>query len=191
MTAGLLALGAWAAMALGGCGAGADACSSVTACGGDIVGSWTITSDCHPPSPYYLAGQCDTAYAVGPPTTGTFTYNSDLTYTTDITVGGFEMDTWAPACYPVEQCAQLEALLRGQSTVTSASCTRASSCTCRIENAPVSGTDVGTYTTTAEGLLTRTAAGLSSGAESDYCVKGKTLTMSSRIDGHRFTLTKR
>src|SRR4051812_33874617 len=108
VTAGILTLGAWAAMALGACGGDAGMCTTVAACGGDIVGTWTITSDCNLPSPETLAGQCDSPNVVGPPTTGTLTYNSDLTYTKSITIGGHETDRYAPACFPTEECAQLQ-----------------------------------------------------------------------------------
>jgi hypothetical protein len=191
-TAGILRLATWAAIALGACGGGDEMCSSVTACGGDVVGTWTITSDCTPPSERYLAGHCDTGYAVGPPSRGTFTFGPDLTFTSDITLSGVELDTWAPACFPTEQCAQLQGLLSRQANIISASCTRGVSCTCRIESDPVSATNAGTYTTTPEGLLTVTYkdGNLSSVGEYDYCAKGKTLTVSSRLTRQRFTFTR-
>jgi hypothetical protein len=48
----------------GACGGGNVMCGSAVGCGGDIVGSWAITSDCAEPSPRYLEGKyCDTAYS--------------------------------------------------------------------------------------------------------------------------------
>jgi hypothetical protein len=68
--------------------------------------------------------------------------------------------------------------LMGNATTQSITCTGSSTCTCKAVLSNVTSTITGTYTTTAAGLLTDTPMGGGTTSPSDYCVKGKTLTLS-------------
>jgi hypothetical protein len=192
----LVGLCVTAMSALGACGGGNVMCGGAVGCGGDIVGSWAITSDCAEPSPRYLEGKyCDTAYSIDPGTTGTFTYNADLTFTESSTRSGIETTTWPASCFTAEQCASLQNLLTNDPSIQTVTCRLASSCSCMIKRAGTTTTFAGTYATTAAGLLTLTLAGQAGLGQYDYCVNGNTLTLSPHpgglpVDSSRITLTK-
>jgi hypothetical protein len=93
--------------ATGGSGTGGGAspspCANVTACGGDVVGTWTVTSSC-----LKVTGNLDLSLfgagcASAPVTgdlvvTGTWTARADGTYSDDTTTSGTEQLTLAPSC---------------------------------------------------------------------------------------------
>lgn len=84
----------------GGAGGG---CANVAACGGSVVGTWTVTSSC-----LKVTGDLDVSLfgagcASAPVTgslqvTGTWTANADGTYLDDTTTSGEEHLTLAPSC---------------------------------------------------------------------------------------------
>jgi len=90
----------------GGGGSNPGACSSVTACGGDLVGSWTVSSSC-----LTLSGNMDISIlGLGCPavpvtgtvkTAGTFIANADGTYTDNTTTMGTATFPLAPACLSI------------------------------------------------------------------------------------------
>ena len=87
----------------GGGGAGGVSCPNVTPCGGDVVGTWTVTSSC-----LNVAGALDLTVAgascpSAPVTgslqvTGTLTANANGTYSDDTITSGDEQFTLAPSC---------------------------------------------------------------------------------------------
>jgi hypothetical protein len=73
-------------------------------------------------------------------------------------------------------CAQKGGMLMGDTFQAATCATTAAGCTCMLTFAPTPMTNTGTYTTTAAGLLTETSTGQTTADETDYCVKGMTLT---------------
>jgi hypothetical protein len=174
-----------AVMILSGCGGSGGTCGNTAPCGGDIVGTWTITSSCVSADASMISSMIDTGC---PGTTvsgvhvniaGTVTYKADLTYTASSTLSGSESVTLPASCLMSQgvtaTCAQLTQALAGNAAFKSANCTGSSSCTCTVVLMDDTSTQTGTYTTTPAGLLTETAAG-GTPDQSDYCVKGNTLT---------------
>lgn len=178
---------------LAGCdGSSGGTCASAAACGGDIVGSWKVTSSC---IDLDLSGMdsgfdCDgvTTRASGFKVTGDITYRADGTFSRNSTVTGNVVVTIPSACLVTNgitlTCAQIQQASASNlaDEYTSIKCSGSSSCTCTAALAPVTSTATGTYSTTAAGLLTETDAG-GAPEQSDYCVKGSTLTESSHADG--------
>jgi hypothetical protein len=176
---------------LAGCGGDSGGtCANTPGCGGDIVGTWKVTSSCLSIDASALLEGLDcagaTASATGFKITGTVAYSADMTYSTNTTLTGSIVTTIPPACLKVEgftlTCAQLQQALQpsgADSDYSSVTCTGSSSCTCTMVLAPQTSTATGTYTTTAAGVLTE-SEGAGTPAQSDYCVKGTTLTVSPR-----------
>ncbi|HXI60539.1 MAG TPA: hypothetical protein VNO55_30970 [Polyangia bacterium] len=170
-----------AMMGLSGCGDSGGACGNTAACGGDIVGTWTVTSSCVSATASMFDSSCPGATIgnVNIKVTGTATYNADKTYTSSATFSGSESVTQPASCLSVNgsmaSCAQLTQSLAGNPGFKSATCTGTGGCTCNIVLNDDTTMETGTYTTTAAGLLTETPAG-GAASQSDYCVKGKTMT---------------
>jgi non-reducing end alpha-L-arabinofuranosidase len=82
---------------------GGPSCANVTACGGDVVGSWTVTSSCLKVTgnldlSLFGAG-CATAPVSGDlAVTGTWTANADGTYTDQTTTTGTQQITLDASC---------------------------------------------------------------------------------------------
>ena len=86
-----------------GVGGASASCSNVTSCGGSVVGAWNVTSSC-----LQVSGNLDlTLVGAGCPSapvtgslqvTGTWTANSDGTYSDNTTTTGEEQFTLAPSC---------------------------------------------------------------------------------------------
>ena len=172
-----------AMMILSGCGGSGDSggtCGNTPACGGDIVGTWTIASSCVTPGPSMPAVCQGTNDIANIKITGTITYNADMTYTGNSLVSGSETVMLPLSCLTSSNapatCDQLGQLYMKDPTNQSATCSGSSICTCKIVISETSMT-TGTYATTAAGLLADTPTG-ESPSQTDYCVKGKTLTLS-------------
>jgi hypothetical protein len=165
-----------------GCGGGpGDACGRTPPCGGDLVGSWTITSGCVDPSvavagiENVLGGSCPglTIDSVSTVQSGTFTFAADLTFTASASVGGTITATLPPSCLGGLTCAQVgtDFLIRGLSE---GGCTGTSSCTCPIPRASSLTIDGGGTYSVADSMLTLvTPAG--TGIFEQYCVTGSAM----------------
>ena len=88
----------------GGSAGSTGECPGMTPCGGDVVGTWTVTSSC-----LNVTGELDMSLAVGPAcpsgpitgslqVTGTWTANPNGTYMDNTTTSGDEQLTLASAC---------------------------------------------------------------------------------------------
>jgi len=174
----------------GGSGAGGSggACGNTPACGGAIVGKWSVTSSCvsaDAASMFSMNCPTETASASGVAIKGTVTYNADLTYATNTTTSGNIVVNVPASCSSPDAgtvtCDQLTQALKGATAMMyqSIACVGAGSgCSCTFVLVDHASTETGTYSTTPAGLLTKTATG-GTPDESDYCVKGKTLTVST------------
>ena len=203
--AGFLGLGALTALFScgGGGGAGGSTCSNAAACGGNIVGSWTITSSCISIDASNMVPEMDcpgaTGTAEGFKVTGAVSYAADLTYTANTTASGTIVVKLPAACLTQQgftlTCAQVQQSLQANlsgSDYSSATCSGSSDCTCKLGLSPQASASSGTYTTTAAGLLTEVETG-GEPSQSDYCVNGSTLTLSPHtmagMDGLSGTIT--
>src|SRR5580692_5632190 len=173
-------------------GAQGGSCANVTACGGNLVGTWNVTSSC-----LQVTGDLDlTLVGAGCPSapvsgslqvTGAWTANPDGTYTDATTTTGTEQLTLAPACLVISStpvtCSGAASIIQslGYATLT---CTAAAGggCTCSgtVQQMGVLGlvsvapTPTGNYTTS--GNLVTVTGDVGDTAYS-YCVSGNTLTM--------------
>src|SRR5215471_16202508 len=101
---------------------GAGSCSSVTPCGGDVVGTWTVTSSCLKVTGNVDVMQfglgCTSVSVTGSlQVTGTWTAKSDGTFTDATTTAGTEQITLAASCLQVSgtttTCDRIGGLLQG------------------------------------------------------------------------------
>jgi hypothetical protein len=171
-------------------------CPNGAACGGSIVGSWKITSSCVTIDldSMMASASCpeQTSDAKNLKVTGNVTYGADLSYTSNFTLA-FDVVVAQPKSCLTKQnitltCAQLQQGVEAQlamTAFTSVNCAAAAGggCACTFRGASQTISNAGTYTTTGAGLLTETPTG---GApdDSDYCVKGSTLTLSPHGDAN-------
>jgi hypothetical protein len=182
----LLAGGGILAVAmLSGCGGeGGGTCGVAAPCGGDIVGTWTVTSACVTANVTGFLTNCPSATLSISDLriTGTTAYDADLTYTQDTVASGTDVVTLPRECIGALTCADLAAsFLQENPPPTSVTCWAAGSgCACALGVPTQSTIETGTYTTTSAGLLTQTKTGGAPG-QANYCVKGTTLTVSSQV----------
>jgi hypothetical protein len=191
----LKAFGLGLAMFLGACdGGGGGTCGNTAACGGDVVGTWKISSTCLTIDPNATMGmtECpgETVSVVDLKETGTVTYKADNTYSAMTSVSGTIVIGLPKSCLSqgglTLTCAQLNQVLAqstaGDPTAPKVTCVEAgASCSCTMTLPPTPSSESGTYTTTAAGLLTQQPTNGDSSAV-DYCVKGQTLTISPHAD---------
>ena len=177
-------LGFLVVLAASGCGSSGGTCSNTAACGGAIVGTWTITSSCVSESGSMFDSQCPSATvsSSGLTITGSGTYNADGTYSSTSTINGTIYVTLPPSCLTSSgvtiTCDQLNQVFQSNPTPgLTLNCTGSSSCSCTETVANQTSSETGTYTTTAAGLLTETPTG-GTASQTDYCVKGTTMTQS-------------
>ena len=177
-------VGLLVAFAVPGCGSSGGTCSNAAACGGSIVGTWTITSSCVSESGSMFDSQCPSATvrSSGLTITGSVTYNADGTYSSTSTLNGSLYVTLPPSCLTSNgvtlTCDQLNQVVQSNPTPgLTLNCTGSSSCACTETIADQPSNATGTYTTTAAGLLTDTPSG-GTADQTDYCVKGTTMTQS-------------
>jgi hypothetical protein len=167
-------------------------CSSVTACGGDLVGTWTVASACLNVTgnlDLSLAGAgCASAPVTGNlEVTGTWTANPDGTYSDGTTTSGTEHFTLAPSCLVISStpvtCSGAAGLLTalGYASVTCTS-TADGGCDCRgtvhqaggIGSVSPAPSTTGNYTPSGNMV---TISGDGGDAQYSYCATGSALTL--------------
>lgn len=190
------------AMSLGGCGGdeSSNACGNSAGCGGDVVGTWAITSTCVKVDAVQMMGSMGcpgiTSSDASVDMTGTVTYEAGGTFRSNVTLN-VSVTVSVPASCLMQQgttltCAQLQDGLEGSSTTfASISCTGSSGCSCVAQLGRQQQASSGTYTTSGS-TLTQSAAG-NDPERNAYCVNGNTLTLSpdpSSGTAGTITLTK-
>jgi hypothetical protein len=169
-------------------------CGEASKCGGDIVGSWKITSTCLTldAAPMMPSMGCDgaTFAADDIAATGGVTYRPDQTYTATVTMTGNMAISLPASCLAqggiTLTCAQVEESLKGQSSpavgFASSSCKAANGggCACTVPLTATTTNTEGTYSTSG-GVVTQTPNG-NAPEDSNYCVQGSTLTLSPADD---------
>ncbi|MEO8905991.1 MAG: hypothetical protein ABI488_25815 [Polyangiaceae bacterium] len=163
-----------------------SSCATASACGGDVVGTWKVSSSCITADASSMMGNMSCSgltESTSATVTGTITYAADKTYTSSFTTSG-SVVVKVPASCLMQQgvtltCQQVQQALSVAATSGFASATCAESgggCACTLGLNAQPTTETGTYSTAAS-VLTETDAG-GTPSDSDYCVKGSTLTVS-------------
>ena len=180
------------------------ACPNVTACGGGVVGTWTVASSCLKVSGdlnLSLAGAgCASAPVTGSLTvTGTLTANADGTYSDGTVTTGDEQFTLAPACLVISStpvnCEGAANIIKtlGYASLT---CTPAAGggCTCAgtvhqtggFGLVSVAPSTIGSHTTSGNLL---TLSGDAGDAGYSYCVSTDKLTVTPQSTSPTMTGT--
>lgn len=143
-------------------------------CGGDLVGTWNIESNCgFEDFPNPLEGKCAgsvfTLEVVGQ--SGSITFAGDGTYTEDVDVqvqAVIELDPMM--CFGVD-CATFEGILQADDP--GASCTSMmGTCTCTFPPEPAGGPTMGTYVVMGDSVVLDDGTDVT---ELQYCVMGDRL----------------
>lgn len=150
----------------------------IAPCGGDVVGTWQISSVCTDwrvdPA---TRGTCPTGSSINDvQMSGTYTYGADGSFAWDTKTGGTTTVTLPAECVTdFAACTDLEVGFTVANGYQSGSCagkvTTACTCTAKLVDEPSKGT--GTYKTSGNVL---TAILGSDSSSSSYCVKGTKLT---------------
>jgi hypothetical protein len=159
----------------GGTGGAGASCGSVSACGGNIVGTWRVTGSCvtgtKDLSSVCAGASADFAFTYA----GTLTYNADGTYDPALTGTVTVHEHYPSGCAPFGlTCAQLGQAAVDAAAVISDSCSTdaAGACNCDSVSQATSSNAPGTYSTSG-GTLTTTQGGTTS--TNTYCVQGGVL----------------
>jgi len=193
----------------GGTGGGPATCSNVTPCGGDVVGTWDVTSSCLTVSGDMNMSSfglgCTSAPVTGSlQVAGTWTADADGTYSDNTTTTGEEQIDLPGECLSVSgtctTCSRISAPLSsvGFASVSCvdnpngspSECGTGCTCSATVDQAgglgvaPTFPSASGTYTV-AGGTLTITEGE----QEYSYCVSGNTLTMTPQSGDRTGTLT--
>ena len=172
--------------------ANSSACTNVSACGGDIVGTWKTTSTCLNVTGQLNVAQIGMACGSVPITgslhvTGTWTANSDGTYTDDTTTTGTENFTLAPSCLVISStpvdCPGAANIMTslGYATATCTAANGGCNCSATVDQSGGLGqvsplaSKTGAYATAANVLTTDDTLRYA------YCVSGDTLTLSPQV----------
>lgn len=172
----LMSCGGKATLPEGGQDASSEACGTVAACGGELLGTWRVTKSCLTETED-LSKACPGAsatvdFAFG----GTVTYNADLTYTANVLGGGTTHYHYPSACLPGgASCDGWGQTLMLVGMYTSVTCTTDSggACNCDALTASSAHDATGTYATSGTGTLTTVHEGAVSG--DSYCVSGNVM----------------
>lgn len=168
-----------------GCGGGgaARSCGQVQPCGGDLIGSWTVTDGCA--NPDVAASELATTLGVSCPgltvqlddaQSGLFTFTADMTFIASATtVGGIVTATIPASCLGGMSCAELQTFF-GLEGLMVHGCTGSAACTCAIDRVPLTLDGPGTYLVTGTSLELRPDG--APAVLKQYCVQGSTLHLS-------------
>ena len=162
----------------------AGSCGKVAACGGNLVGTWTIVAGCQsgaPSIPMNPACQSETVQS-GPVTaSGTATFNADMTYSVSLTETTTDTLVVPTSCLAqggvTLTCDQLAGVLNnalsGDAGTATTCTTSGSSCNCPLTVSATRGPELGTYAVSGN-TFTTTSSG-TTGTPAGYCVQGNTL----------------
>jgi hypothetical protein len=155
----------------GGTGGG-SACSTVSPCGGDVVGTWQATQSCLSTTEDLSSACAGASATITFNFAGTMTFGADLTYTSTSTGGGTTRYHYPGSCIPSGYtCAQYGQLVMAIGSYSSVDCATdaAGFCNCDAVTASVSSNESGTYATSGVTLTTMHGGATSS---APYCVQG-------------------
>jgi hypothetical protein len=169
----------------GGAGCGAsdsgDACARVQPCGGDLLGTWQLSSACasEPPLPGKLCAAA-TVINASFSITGTETFEADLSYSLSATTSGTIQVSVPASCLIVGNATMTCAQLTPQVTPeVNARCVESSAgCDCTFVLLQTDVRAAGTYVTSGTSLNETPVGGAA--ASSGYCVDGDRLHVLTR-----------
>jgi hypothetical protein len=167
-------------------------CPNGPACGGEVVGTWKVTSSC-----LTLSGEmdmsltglgCRTVPAVGSlQVTGTWTAKANGTYTDNTTTTGSVTFPLSPACLTISsvqvECSKVGAALTAVGWAVATCSTNASGqCLCSAIANQSGGIGVVSPFASTSGDYTTSGSGLNTDDFIDYwyCVSGNTLTLTPK-----------
>jgi len=185
-----------AVLAVSSCGGGSGgaSCGAPEACGGDVVGTWKVTSSCFATAPEAFAVMgCPSAKVnvSDLSVTGTDTFKADKTEQATVSYGGSISMTYPSSClapYGSPPDCDLVAAVFAADIAASTDDTPFKSvtckatgggCVCTLPAAPNLTTETATYSTSG-GVLTETDS-KGEVTQSTYCVSGEMMTQ--HIDG--------
>jgi hypothetical protein len=155
---------------------------SFTACGGSLVGKWTINAGCiDDPNSDAVSG-CPTA-TIDAQTdlSGSIDFGADGTFNVDLTQSGSISATIPTSCLNGETCDSWASSNKATCTTASAGC----DCTGTIDTKH--STDGGTYATSGNSFDTTSTGDTSPSSLHEYCVSGNTLKVKI-VDGTKSTI---
>jgi hypothetical protein len=173
-------------------GSGGSSCSSVTACGGDVVGTWATTSSCLTVSSVLEASAAGLSCATAPVSgslqvSGTLIATGDGTYSDETVTSGTEEFVLAKSCLSVsstpigcDQAANVVQTLGFASVTCSTAADGGCLCTATIHQSGGIGNLSPSPSTSGNFTTSDNAISLSSDSANtkySYCVSGSKLTM--------------
>lgn len=157
-------------------GAGGASCDVVSACGGDIVGTWAVTASCLTASKD-LSSICAGASATVAYTfTGTVTYGADQSFTPALTLTATAHEYYPSGCAPFGMtCAELGQAGADAASVVSQSCSldATGACNCDSVQDATTSNIPGTYSVSGDVLTTMQGSATATAVQ--YCVQGGVL----------------
>ena len=178
-------LGAGGSAGAGGAGA-SGTCTDFTACGGSLLGTWQLTSTCFFMPPAASGCADETVDAATFHESGSYVFNSDLTYAASVTPSGTLGFTMPQSCTPAQAIATTCAVFNSTysslvsqpgSPYASAGCAVSGTdcvCTFTFNGQAVSAT--GTYAVGTD-TVTLTRAGSTTATTNNFCVQGTELSL--------------
>ena len=194
-----LSVGAVSLLVAGCSGSSGTSCGAVAPCGGDVVGSWAITSSCLSPTGMFATekqaffaqfcaggasdagGKTDAGNSAvkndvaSASWTGTWSFSATMSYTVSILATVHETFS----CDDGEACTALDTEIKAAqanyTTLQSAGCSAGAggSCTCTVEWSSLNN-EAGTYGSSGTALSLAPSGGLPT-AQIGYCVQGDTM----------------
>ena len=179
----------------GGAGGGSTctATANVSPCGGDVVGTWNVTSSC-----LAVTGNLDmSGFGIGcasaPITgslkvTGTWTAKSDGTYSDSLTISGTEQITLGAACLTISgtttTCVRLADVIQSSLGYEAVTCTNASGgCACTATLQQAQSSSPGAYATTGNVVAVSPNGDNPFFMNYGYCVSGGNMTWTPQSTG--------
>ena len=155
------------------------ACKPVAACGGNIVGTWSVSQLCAADLVPTTDASCpnSTATISGVTESGTYTFNADNTTVDNVHATFTETANFPSSCFTEVQCTQLQSAFSAEPDLSSASCmyATATGCSCVLA-VDTQSTAMGTYQVSG-GTLTIVASAGATPETDTFCVSGNTLTI--------------
>jgi hypothetical protein len=178
---GMTILGCGSSSGGGGSDDASGTCGKVAACGGDLVGTWKVAAACANITSMPSNSQCPNESVQGASVTasGTSTFNSDLTFSLDLTESVSETLVVPMSCLTAGgttvTCDDLSSTLGaalGDGGVMTSCTTSGSNCNCTIGLAGQSTHETGTYSVSGNSFSTIVGGTTST---TDFCVQGNQL----------------
>ncbi len=175
----------------GGSSGGALTCTNVSPCGGNVVGTWNVTSSClqlSGPMDVSLASLgCTTVPATGSlQTTGSLVADGNGTYTDNTTTTGTVTFPLAPSCLSISsvdvECSRVGSIFSALGWTTSTCTDTNGQCNCSLSAVQHAGLGTVSPYTEPNGSYTTSATTLTIDPVTySYCVSGSTLTVTPQM----------